>query len=66
VINDSIDTGWTSFLQTPAFPAYASGHSAITCSAATVLIRLFEDNFAFQDTSDFRYIGMQRHFNSFI
>jgi len=27
---------------------------------------LFGDNFAFQDTSDLRYIGMQRHFDSFI
>jgi len=31
-----------------------------------VLTSLFGDNFAFQDTSDLRYIGMQRHFNSFI
>jgi len=66
VINESIDPGWTSFLQTPPFPEYASGHSAITRSAATVLTRLFGENFAFQDTSDLRYIGMQRHFNSFV
>jgi len=26
---------------------------------------IYGDNFAFQDTSDLRYIGMQRHFNSF-
>jgi hypothetical protein len=30
-----------------------------------VLTSLFGENFAFQDTSDLRYIGMQRHFNSF-
>ncbi|RYE28267.1 MAG: phosphoesterase, partial [Sphingobacteriaceae bacterium] len=31
-----------------------------------VLTRLFGDNFDFQDTSDLKYIGMQRHFKSFV
>jgi len=53
------------YLQTPAFPEYTSGHSTITAAAATVLTSVYGDNFAFQDTSDLRYIGMQRHFNSF-
>lgn len=66
VINESIDQGWTSFLQTPPFPEYISGHSTITRSAAVVLTKLFGERFAFQDTSDLRYIGMQRHFNSFV
>jgi PAP2 superfamily len=66
VINESIDQGWTPFLQTPPFPEYTSGHSTITRSAAVVLTKLFGDNFSFQDTSDLRYIGMQRHFNSFV
>ncbi|MDB5277848.1 MAG: phosphatase family protein [Ferruginibacter sp.] len=66
VINESIDQGWTPYLQTPPFPEYTSGHSTITRSAAVVLTKLFGDNFAFQDTSDLRYIGMQRHFNSFV
>jgi len=65
VINESIDKYWTPFLQTPPFPEYASGHSTITASAAEVLSFLYGENFAFQDTSDLRYIGMQRHFNSF-
>jgi len=26
---------------------------------------VFGDNYAFQDTSDLKYIGMQRHFDSF-
>ncbi|MDP1763748.1 MAG: vanadium-dependent haloperoxidase [Sediminibacterium sp.] len=65
VINEFIDKGWTPYLQTPPFPEYTSGHSSITASAATVLTRLYGDKFAFQDTSDLRYIGMQRHFNSF-
>jgi PAP2 superfamily len=66
VINEQIDKGWTSFLQTPPFPEYPSGHSAITRSAATVLTKLYGDKFAFQDTSDLHYIGLQRHFNSFV
>jgi hypothetical protein len=65
VINETFDPAWMPYLQTPPFPEYTSGHSTITASAATVLTSLFGENFAFQDTSDLRYIGMQRHFNSF-
>ena len=66
VINEFIDKDWTSFLQTPPFPEYTSGHSTITASAATVLSKLYGEKFAFQDTSDVRYIGLQRHFDSFL
>lgn len=65
VINEKIDPAWLPFLQTPPFPEYTSGHSTITACAAAVLTSIYGDNFAFQDTSDLRYIGMQRHFNSF-
>jgi hypothetical protein len=65
IINETFDNTWLPFLQTPPFPEYTSGHSTITASAAVVLTSLFGENFAFQDTSDLRYIGMQRHFNSF-
>jgi membrane-associated phospholipid phosphatase len=64
-INELIDDTWMPYLQTPPFPEYTSGHSTITACAATVLTKIYGDNFAFQDTSDLRYIGMQRHFNSF-
>jgi len=64
-INETFDNTWMPFLQTPPFPEYASGHSTITACAASVLTAVYGDNFAFQDTSDLRYIGMQRHFNSF-
>lgn len=66
VINEKIDAGWTPFLQTPPFPEYTSGHSTITRSAAMVLSKLYGERFAFQDTSDLRYIGLQRHFDSFV
>jgi hypothetical protein len=66
VIQDQIDHNWLPLLQTPPFPEYPSGHSAITRAAATALTHLFGDNFAFNDTSDLKYIGMQRQFKSFI
>jgi hypothetical protein len=65
VINELMDKNWVSFLQTPPFPEYTSGHSTITAAAATVLAHLYGNKFSFNDTSDLRYIGMQRHFNSF-
>jgi hypothetical protein len=65
-INEKIDHNWLPVLQTPPFPEYTAGHSTISAAAATVLTHLFGDNFGFQDTSDLRYIGMQRHFSSFL
>lgn len=64
VINEQIDRNWQPFLQTPAFPEHASGHSVISAAAATVLTDLFGE-FPFEDTSDFAYIGMKRRFTSF-
>jgi len=66
VIGEQIEKTWLPFLQTPPFPEYTSGHSTITASAATVLTKLYGDHFAFNDTSDMRYIGMQRKFESFL
>ncbi|RYE36566.1 MAG: phosphatase PAP2 family protein [Sphingobacteriaceae bacterium] len=66
VINENIDRDWAPRLQTPPFPEYPSGHSTITRSAAVMLTHLFGNHFAFQDTSDLHYIGMQRHFDSFV
>lgn len=65
VIHQYLEKGWNPVLQTPPFPEYTSGHSTITASAATVLTKLYGDNFTFNDTSDLRYIGMQREFQSF-
>jgi hypothetical protein len=64
-INESVENGWLPFLQTPPFPEYTSGHSTISACSATVLTALFGEGFGFQDTSDLKYIGMERHFNSF-
>lgn len=64
VIRESIQSEWNSFLQTPPFPEYTSGHSVITAAAATVLTQLFGDNFAFHDTTELEYLGLERSFNS--
>jgi len=65
VINELLDKTWAPLLQTPPFPEYTSGHSTITASAATVLTKLYGDNIAFEDSSDYHYIGLKRKFNSF-
>ncbi len=64
-INEKVDHYWLPLLQTPPFPEYTAGHSTISAASATMLTHVFGDNFAFQDTSDLKYIGMQRHFDSF-
>ena len=65
VIHNLVDEQWQPYLQTPPFPEYPSGHSAISASAATVLTHIFGDNFFFHDDSDKEYIGMERDFTSF-
>jgi hypothetical protein len=65
VIQSFIDERWQPYLQTPPFPEYPSGHSAISSSAATVLTHIFGENFSFHDDSDKEYIGMERDFISF-
>lgn len=64
VIKDLMDKDWMPLLQTPPFPEYTSGHSTITASAATVLTKLYRDNLAFEDSSDYKYIGLKRKFTS--
>ena len=65
VINDKIEKNWLPLLQTPPFPEYTAGHSTISAASATVLSHEFGENFAFHDTSDLKYIGLQRDFKSF-
>ncbi len=64
VIKEILDKDWMPLLQTPPFPEYTSGHSTITASAATVLTKLYRDNLAFEDSSDYKYIGLKRKFTS--
>lgn len=64
-INDHISSDWQPVLQTPPFPEYPSGHSAVSAAAATALTELFGDGFAFVDSSEVRFGLPVRSFNSF-
>lgn len=65
VINKSLDPDWMPFLETPPFPEYVSGHSAISASAGRILTQLLGDNVAFTDSSEYRYGHGVRSFKSF-
>lgn len=64
VIRSHIESEWNPLLQTPPFPEYPSGHSVISGAAATLLINEFGTNFAFHDTTELKYLGMERSFSS--
>ncbi|GAB2688901.1 hypothetical protein GCM10027037_09400 [Mucilaginibacter koreensis] len=65
-INEMIDHYWMPLLQTPPFPEYPAGHADISGASATVLTHIFGDNFSFQDTTERRYVGIERKFPSFL
>ena len=59
------DTTWSSFIGTPPFPDYVSGHSTFSAAAATVLaLHYGTDDIAFTTGSDF-LPGVLRTFTSF-
>lgn len=60
-----IEPTWTSFIQTPPFPEYTSGHSTVSSTAAEVLTSIFGDGFAFTDSSELEYNLPVRSFSSF-
>jgi len=66
VITEIIDHNWLPLLQTPPFPEYPAGHADISGASAEVLTKMFGDNFKFQDTTEMRYIGLKRDFDSFL
>lgn len=66
VINATIDHNWLPLLQTPPFPEYPAGHADISGASAEVLTKLFGDNFHFSDTTEMKYIGLKRDFDSFL
>ncbi len=65
VINKILDSDWMPFLETPPFPEYVSGHSAISASAGRILTHLLGDNVAFTDSTEHRYGHGVRSFKSF-
>jgi hypothetical protein len=66
VINKWIDPKWKPLLQTPPFPEYTSGHSVISTAAATILTKIFGDNFSFADNTEIEFGLPQRKFKSFL
>ncbi|MFM7216781.1 MAG: vanadium-dependent haloperoxidase [Bacteroidota bacterium] len=64
-INAYVDERWKSYIQTPPFPEYTSGHSVISGASSTVLADLFGETFAFTDTLETINDLPTRHFNSF-
>jgi PAP2 superfamily/Bacterial Ig-like domain len=62
--NTTVDTSWTSLLTTPNFPAYTSGHSTFSASAAAVLTSFYGDNYKFSTTGP-GLPGVTRSFTSF-
>jgi hypothetical protein len=64
VIRETLSSEWNSLLQTPPFPEFTSGHSVVSAAAATVLSGIFGNDFAFTDTSEIKYLGLQRAFGS--
>ena len=64
-INKYIDAQWTPFLQSPTFPEYPSGHSAISAASATILTYYFGPRFVFTDSSETIYDLPARTFGSF-
>lgn len=64
-INQYIDTDWVPLLQTPPFPEYTSGHSVVSSAAAVVLGKLFGNDFAYTDSTEFEFGLPARNFHSF-
>ncbi len=64
-IQENIDNNWNPLIQTPPFPEYTSGHSAISAAAATVLTNIYGDNYAFTDSTEILFEQPVRKFTSF-
>lgn len=65
VINQHLDPDWAPFLETPPFPEYVSGHSAISAAAGQVMTHLFGKEVAFVDSTEFPFGHGVRSFTSF-
>ncbi|MEP7236419.1 MAG: vanadium-dependent haloperoxidase [Ferruginibacter sp.] len=65
VINDHVDKNWQTYIQTPPFPEFTSGHAVISNAAATILTGLFGDNYEFTDETEIPFGNDTRHFKSF-
>lgn len=62
IIRKWFNPNWNAYLQTPPFPEYTSGHSVVSNAAATLLGMVFKDTIPFIDSTENKYLGMQRNF----
>jgi hypothetical protein len=64
-INRLISPQWKSYIETPPFPEYTSGHSVVSSASSTILSGLIKQPYAFTDSSEM-YLNMPpRRFKSF-
>jgi membrane-associated phospholipid phosphatase len=64
-IRTYIDPAWSSFIGTPPFPSYTSGHSTFSSSTASVLADKFGSNVSFTDSTKMAYGMAPRTYSSF-
>jgi len=63
-IRASINPTWSSFITTPPFPSYASGHSTFSGAAAKILTANVGNNYAFTDYTKVPYGFSPRSFSN--
>ena len=64
-IRATIDPTWNSFIGTPPFPTYTSGHSSFSGGTARILSKQFGGNMAFTDSTKMALGMPSRSFTSF-
>jgi hypothetical protein len=64
-IRNNIDPNWNSFISTPPFPSYTSGHASFSSVTASILSRKFGTHVAFTDSTKVPYGFAARSFTSF-
>lgn len=63
-IQEFIDPSWKPLIQTPPFPEYTSGHSAISAAAAVSMGRILGDPVSFTDSTEIEFGLTVRSFPS--
>jgi hypothetical protein len=64
-IRKNIRKDWLSFVTTPSFPEYPSGHSVQSAAMAEVMTSMFGAKYSFWDNSNDTLGYGSRHYNSF-
>ena len=64
-IRKNIRKDWLSFITTPSFPEYPSGHSVQSAAMAEIMSSMFGSKYSFTDNSNDTLGYDARHYNSF-